>query len=159
MSTSAGISQTPPAMKYGRYRRFLIGASFCAVMLQTIAATWWKVAGMPLQAFLSASLFIVIAIAHRDELARAFRRHAHLINLTVAVAFIGILTSIQSHVPAGYLINEVIEIHVQSVIILMFGALVAEICGAKTVLMSILAAILLSALFAIAQFFHLDAPW
>jgi hypothetical protein len=136
-----------------------IVATFFGVIFLTIAATSWKIAGVPLHSFFSATFLVVIAITHRPQTVRAFRLHGHLLNLTIAIALLGTLVSAWNGVTAPQLLNELVEIHLQSIVLLLLGAIVSEVCGSRTVLLCLLTAILLSAAFAVLQFAGLGFPW
>ena len=140
---------------YQRSVAFLFGV----VMLLSVATQAWNVAGIPVRAVVAGALLAVLAANNRRETYVAVWRHRNLFLLTIAIALIGIVVSIVAKNKPDEIIKQVMEIHVQTAVNLLLGAIVVEVCGASTVFAALIGAILLSAIFAVAQFVGFQPAW
>ena len=75
------------------------------------------------------------------------------------MATLGVVVSFFNATPVGDVVGQLIEIHVQAAINIVLGGAVVLICGRKAVLQSILIAVGLSSIFALAQAIGFEPAW
>ena len=153
--TRTGVKLIRAHTLYQRWVAFLFGV----VMLLSVVTQAWNVAGIPVRAVAAGALLTVLAANNRREMFVAVHRHRGLLLLTICIALIGIVVSVVAKNKPDLIIKQVMEIHVQTGVNLLLGAVVVEICGASTVFAALVGAVLLSAAFACAQFVGFQPAW
>jgi hypothetical protein len=148
-----------PAPVSAHANRVIVGALFFLVMMLSIAAMAWNVGGAPVRGVAAVGALVFLAAINRAAVTTAFERHRGLLLLILGVAMLGAVVSLLNGLPAGTLLRELLEIHIQSAVFLLLGAVVAEICGAGTFALLLAAAVGISASFAAAQFLGVEAAW
>ena len=139
-------------------RAFAFG-SFSLLLFLNIALQGLKIGPLPIRGLLAAGLLVTVALVYAQATGRALRRHMPVLVLAGALALLGTFVSLVGNVSTGLIIKSLIEIHVQIVVTLLLGTVLAELCGSRAAVLAIVMAVALSAAFAVLQAANLDAAW
>jgi len=129
--------------------------------LLLILAAWTQlnVGGVPLRSLVGVFLLGALMATRQAAFWRALSIHKNMLYLTAAFAILGAGVSFINDMEPAKIVRELTEIHVQTAVCLMVGAMVAEICGPKSIVIVLCGAVAVSAFVAAAQFFQIDAAW
>ncbi|RAK58135.1 O-antigen ligase family protein [Phenylobacterium deserti] len=135
------------------------GSLFFLAILLSVGAMTWTVGGMPVRAApIVGGILVLAAIDPRIAL-NALHRQCGFLLLIAGVALLAIVISLLNGIALPKLARELVEIHVQSALFLVFTTMVASVCGGTTVVLLFVAAVGVSAAFAVAQFVGLEVAW
>jgi hypothetical protein len=142
-----------------RLRMAIVATLFFVAVLLTIGTMVWNLAGVPVRGVAAVVALLTAAAVDPRAAAIALRRQTGLLLLILGVGLLGIVISLLNAMPPADLLQQVMEIFIQSAVFLLLGAIVAEICGGGLVVLLFVAAVGLSALFAVLQFAGVEAAW
>lgn len=135
------------------------GLSFFVSILLSVGAMTWTIGGIPVRAAAAVGGLAVLAASNPASVIRALNAVRGLLLLISGVALLGAITSLLNGMGTPNLFRELLEIHIQSALFLVFTATVAGICGGTAVVLLFVAAVGVSAIFAVAQFVGVEAAW
>lgn len=139
-------------------RIFAFG-SFALLIFLNVALQGLKVGPLPIRGLLAAGLLAAVALIYSQATARALDRHMPVLVVAGALALLGTFVSLVGDVGTAVIAKALIEVHVQVVVTLLVGTVLAELCGSRAAVLAIVLAVALSAALAVLQAVNLDAAW
>lgn len=138
---------------------FAIAGLFALLMLN-IALSVWKVAPtLPIRGIFAGALLAALGAIYPFHVERALRENGRLLCLVAGLALIGIFVSLVNGVAPGLILQAVLEMHVQAAVMILVAFVVAYIVGARACMLTIVAAVSLSAVTAMLQAAGVEAAW
>lgn len=134
-------------------------AGLFILLLLNIAFPVWKISTVPIRGFFAGALLIALSVLYPSYTIRAVRENRQLLGLVAGLALIGIFVSAANGLAPEGIAQAVIEIHVQTAVMILVAFIVAYICGARACMLAIIGAIALSGLAAVLQALGIDAAW
>jgi hypothetical protein len=161
MATPPG-PQMPPARRIaarGWARHPFLLALFILINALSVALPSWGIGGVPIRAFVTATVLFYTATAHHRIFMRVAHRHRLILYLFFGFAVLGVIVSLANYTEPLTILRQVIEIHLQAALLLLIAAVLVELCGPIPVLWMFAIPVGLSVLFAFAQALNVDAAW
>jgi hypothetical protein len=135
------------------------GSFFFMAVLLSVATMTWSIGGLPVRAAAAVAGILVLAAGDPQLVVKVLYRVRGLLLLILGVALLGAAMSLLNGIDIVKLLRELLEIHVQSAVFLILTAMVASVCGGTTVVLLFVAAVGISAAFALGQFVGVEAAW
>ena len=139
-------------------RGFAFG-SFALLVFLNVVLPGLKLGPVPIRGLLAVALLGTVTLLYTAATSRALRMHMPVLVLAGAMAVLGIFVSLVGDVSTEIIVKSLMEVHLQIVVTLVLGTVLAEICGTRAAMIGIVAAVGLSAAFAILQAANLDFAW
>lgn len=118
-----------------------------------------KTGGLPDRSLLTAGLLILCGALFPADALLALRKNTLLLFLAAGLAIQGFLLSLVNGAPAGEALQAVIEIHVQTAVVVLVAVILAQVCGARACAIAIVAVIGVSAAVAVLQMMNVHIGW
>lgn len=169
MSIAARVP--PPVMVPTRTARIVAvrGVSFvdrwlaftCLVLLLTliVALPSLMIASVPVRSVAASGLLVGLSILYPRAAAIAVGKSAPLLGLAAALAGIGIFVSLVNGTAPGLIAQSVLEMIVQSAIMIVVAFMLAELCGARACVIAIVGVVAVGGIIALFQALGVDAAW
>lgn len=145
--------------QYDWMSRLFAVACLMLLLLLEIAVSQIKVAGIPIHAFVSCALLMVLGALYARDAHIAVERHLLLLCLAAGLAFEGILVSLANNAAVGDIVDNVIQIHVQAIVTITVAAILARVCGPRACVFAIIAVVAITSSLAVLQMLHVDFAW
>lgn len=117
------------------------------------------VAGIPVRSILSAGTLVLCASVFPDDALLMLKRNLLILMLAGGLALQGILVSIVNGAPIIAVLGQVLQVHLQTAVVLLASATLARVCGARACIIAIVVVIGLTALVAVLQMMHVAGAW
>jgi hypothetical protein len=134
-------------------------AAFGFLLASIVALNSFKVAGIPVRAFLAVGVLGLSGILFSTTAFRVFRENILVITLAVLLGVLGAGVSLINGTSISDIISPLMEVHVQAVVTILAAGILARICGPKTAVFAIVCVVGASAAVAMLQLLHVDAAW
>jgi hypothetical protein len=139
-------------------RLFALGC-FAVLLGMNIAIPSFMLGPMPLRGAVAAGLLVMCVLVFPTASVTAFRRYRLVEFLALGLAALGLFVSLVNGKSFELIVRTIVESHLQAVLTVIVAAVLAEIGGARSCVKIILAAVAISALVAVLQFFGSEAAW
>ena len=117
------------------------------------------VAGVPVRSLISAATLVLCAAIFPGDALLVLRNNVLLLILAAGLALEGSFVSFVNGAPVSDVVQQVIEVHVQTAVVLLAAATLARVCGPRACIFAIVAVIGLTASVAVLQLMHVEAAW
>ena len=139
-------------------RTALLGG-MAVLLLLNIALIGLKVGPLPVRAALAVAFLGLATLQYPAAFRHALGRQSGLVWLAILLAALGTFVSLINRAPAPVIIGSLIEVHLQIIVTVLLATMVAHLCGARPVLLTVAAVVGLSALVAFVQFAGAGWAW
>lgn len=139
-------------------RPVVLGLFFVLIVL-SIAATRWMLAGLPIRTFVALGLLGLLIANDPALIGRAVRSHPRAVVLIALFAGLGIVVSLVNGLAWPDIGRQLLEIHLQAIVGLLVASGVIRLCGVTPMVGAIVAGVLISAIVALAQFVGFEPGW
>lgn len=145
--------------QYGSVHRSFAFSCFILLLAANVALFAPHVAGAPVRSILSAGTLALCAAIFPAEALLALKKNSLLLALAAGLAVEGSFVSFVNGAAAGDVVQQVMEVHLQTAVVLLATATLARVCGARACIIAIVAVIGLTAFVAIFQMMHVTWAW
>jgi hypothetical protein len=149
----------PKTEIYTILERAIAFSTFALLLFSYVALPAIKFAGQPLRGILAIGVLLFLLLAYPAIAERVFRRYLLLVALAGGLAVLGIFTSVVNGASLDVIIQTVLEVHLQTVVLVIVAGILAEICGPLACVVAIVGVIGASATVAVLQLVGFDAAW
>lgn len=132
---------------------------FLASTLLGVAAQVLSIGGIPVRTIVTVGSLGFLAVVDVKNFVHAFRASKKVLLLLVGFAILGSVIDAANGTPLSKIINQVVEIHVQSGICYLLAIMVTRRIGPKRAACILVSAVGISALVAIGQFVGMSWAW
>lgn len=139
--------------------RGLAFSCFLLLLAANIVLFSPHVAGVPVRSILSAGVLVLCAALFPEDVLLLLKRNFTILMLAGGLALLGLLVSILYGAPILAALGQVLQVHLQTVVVLLASATLARVCGARACIIAIVAVIGLSAFVAVLQMLHVASAW
>jgi len=139
--------------------RAIAFACFAVLLAANVSLFAPHVGGAPVRSILSAGALVLSVALFPIDAWVVLRKSALILALAAGLAIEGSFVSLVNGAPAGGIIQQVIEVHVQTAVVLLVAGILARVCGPRPCVVAIVGVVGVSAIFAILQMMHVEAAW
>lgn len=139
--------------------RNIVTLIFLVIILLEIVTVLWRVGGVPVRALAAVGGLALFSALRPEALRAVVSVHRGTLILIGLFAVLGVTVSLFNSTATHIVLTQALEIYVQSAVNLLLAAMVAELCGVRRMMTVLVGVIALTGVFAIAQFFGVDAAW
>jgi hypothetical protein len=147
-----------PYPQHGSIERAFAFACF-TLLLAANAILLSKTAGVPDRSLIAGGMLILCATLYPAELLRVLQRSVLLILVASGLAVLGLLLSFVNGASMRDALQNVVEIHLQTLVLLLGAGTFAQICGARACAIAIVGVIGVSVSVAVMQMMHVGPGW
>jgi hypothetical protein len=139
--------------------RTLALSAFAVFVALYVALPTVKFSGVPLRGLASLGLAIILPLACPAIAEAVLRKYFPVIAIAIGLALVGTFTSLVNGNPLDIILQTLLEVHLQSIILIFVAGILAEICDGRLCMLAIVAVVCTSALVALLQMFEIDIAW
>ena len=154
-------ARTHPSVRQDR--RFIDRAfafsCFALLLAANVSLFAPHVGGAPVRSILSAGTLVLSVALFPTDAMVVLRKSALILALAAGLAVEGSFVSFVNGAHVGDVVQQVIEVHVQTAVVLLATGILARVCGPRPCVIAIVAVVGVSAIFAILQMMHVEAAW
>jgi hypothetical protein len=133
--------------------------AFSLVQLTTIALPYLRIGPLPVRVLPAILLLSWLMLAYPGKVITTFRQNSWMVVLTLGLGLLGSVVSLFNQADPVEVFSQVVQIHLQGLVILITAATVAEVCGAGPAFGAFFFAVGVTVAVAIAQFFEFAPAW
>ena len=132
---------------------------FCAGLILSFVAVDWLVGSMPVRSIFFLASLMTALLASQSLIIDIIQRYKTAVAVIVITAILGVLVSLGNGADIKPLLRQIIEIHVQAVVVLGVVGLLLDCFGLRCIIYTFLATWMFSVGFAILQSLDVDFGW
>lgn len=134
-------------------------ACFISLLAANVILFSPHVAGVPIRCILSAGMLVLSAALFPDDALAAVRNNTLLLILAAGLALEGTFVSAMNGAPINQVAEQILEVHVQTAIVILATAILARVCGARACVFALVAVVGLTSFVAVLQMLHVQPAW
>ena len=139
--------------------RIIAAGIVAGLVFFNIALISLNVAAVPVRGVLAIGVLGLLGLLVPELLASSARRNAGVMLLAGALAALGVFVSLVNGVGVAAIGRALLEVHVQAVITVLLGTMLAALAGPRATVLAFCAAVGASALVALVQFAGIETGW
>jgi hypothetical protein len=134
-------------------------ACFFSLLAANVILFSPHIAGVPIRCILSAGMLVLSASVFPNDALAVMRKNVLVLLLAGGLALEGTFVSIVNGAPINAVAEQVLEVHVQTAIVILATAILARVCGARACVWALVAVVGLTTFVAILQMLHVQPAW
>ena len=132
---------------------------FTMLLAANVALFAPHVGPAPVRSILSAGILVLSAAVFPTDAWIVLKRSWLVLLLAGGLAAEGAFVSFVNGAPVRDVVQQVIEVHIQTAVLLLVTGILARVCGPRACIVAIVTVIGISAIVAILQMMHVEAAW